>query len=119
MGAGASSVDDGTNLVDQNESTNASHSEQKLVPKMIRAEKGALRTDDEELSDDDPDVRENKKAGLAKQTEEDIAYEEIRHWSHDQKVKRFALYIIFGQFDKVSYSRMSVYSIMKCNPQHN
>ena len=92
---------------------------QKLNPKIIRGEKGALRTDDEDLSDDDLGVGEDKKAGFGKQSEEDIAYNEIRHWSHDQKVKRFALYIIFGQFDKVSYSRMSVYSIMKCNPQHN
>ena len=119
MGAGASSADEGTKLVGQNESTNASHSKQKLNPKMIRGDKGALRTDGEDISGDDIDVGEDKKAGLAKQTEEDIAYNEIRHWSHDQKVKRFALYIIFGQFDKVSYSRMSVYSIMKCNPQHN
>ena len=69
---------------------------EKLNPKIIRGEKGALRTDGEDLSGDDLGVGEDKKAGLSKQTEEDIAYNEIRHWSHDQKVKRFALYIILS-----------------------
>ena len=64
MGAGASSVDEGTKLVGQNESTNASHSKQKLNPKVIRGDKGALRTDGEDLSGDDIDVGEDKKAGL-------------------------------------------------------
>ena len=115
MGAGASSTDEGTNLVGQNESTNNFQSKQKLNPKIIEPEKGAALTDDEELSSDGLGTNEDMKVDSTEKTEEDIAYEEIKHWNHDQKVKRFALYIIFGQFDKVSCFQLSMYSIMKCN----
>lgn len=115
MGAGASSNDEGTNAVGQNESTNDFQSKQKLNPKIIEPGKGTALTDDEELSSDGLGTNEDAKVGGVAKSEEDIAYEEIKHWNYDQKVKRFALYIIFGQFDKVSCFQLSKYSIMKCN----
>ena len=56
------------------------------------------------IRDSSEDVQKGKK----NETEEDIAYKNIKDWNDEQKAKRLALYIIFGQFDEDSSGRISL-----------
>ena len=87
MGAGASSVDDGTNLVDQAK-VQMLPTPRKLVPKMIRAEKGALRTDDEELM---ILMSERTRRLVSPNKRKKTLLTKKLVLSHDQKVKKFCI----------------------------
>eukprot|EP00942_MAST-04A_sp_MAST-4A-sp1_P001139 g1139.t1 len=111
MGAGASSTEDNLKTIDpalKIQNVNQSNLKAKFNQNNIETSDDNDDESVDSIGSEDTSNSEDVQKGKKNETEEDIAYKNIKDWNDEQKAKRLALYIIFGQFDEDSSGRISL-----------